>query len=272
MGQVNLVIDEIAQHAIDCATSLEDVEHQPDRRLHLLVGIGGDCAGGRANIAARQIEEQLAALGLGAAAGQHAAFQQVQLRLAHRALQTEKEAVVVKSRVIHAVRVGKEGVEHSANLEKLVPVPARSCQAGHLDTEHQTDPAEPDFGNQTLKARVHCGRGAGAPEIIIDHHHPLTAPAKLEGAFDETVLQPGRLLMPLDLLQGGLPDVDDGQAVTMAALDLVGDAHCAPPRRMDRGHDRGPPERERSPADAARVGRAERRGAGALRPAIVPRS
>ena len=68
MGQVNLVIDEIAQHAIDCATSLEDVEHQPDRRLHLLVGIGGDRAGGRANVAARQIEEQLAALGLGAAA------------------------------------------------------------------------------------------------------------------------------------------------------------------------------------------------------------
>ena len=77
---------------------------------------------------------------------------------------------------------------------------------------------------------------------------------------------------PLDLLQGGLPDVDDGQAVTMGALDLVGDAHCAPPRGMDRGHDRGPPERERSPADAMRVGRAERRGAGALRPAIAPRS
>ena len=125
----------------------------------------------------------------------------MQLRLAHRALQTEKEAVVVKSRVIHAVRVGKERVEHGADLEKLVPVPARSCQAGHLDTEHQTDPAEPDFGNQTLKARVHCGRGAGAPEIIIDHHHPLTAPAKLEGTVDETVLQPGRLLMPLDLLR-----------------------------------------------------------------------
>jgi hypothetical protein len=27
--------------------------------------------------------------------------------------------------------------------------------------------------------------------------------------------------MPLDLLQGGLPDVDDGQAVTVATLDLT---------------------------------------------------
>jgi hypothetical protein len=168
--------------------------------LDLLVGIESDRAGGRANVAARQIEEQLAALCLGAAAGQHAAFQEVQLRLAHRALQAEKETVVVRSRVIHAVRVGEERAEYGADLEKLVPVPARSRQAGHLDAEHQTDPAEPDFGNQALKARVHGGRGARAPEIIVDHHHPLRAPAELEGAFDETVLQPGRLLMPRDLL------------------------------------------------------------------------
>ncbi len=69
--------------------------------------------------------------------------------------------------------------QYGADLEKLVPVPTRSRQAGHLDAEHQTDPAEPDFGNQALKARVRGGRGAGAPEIIVDHHHPLPAPAKL---------------------------------------------------------------------------------------------
>ena len=58
----------------------------------------------------------------------------------------------------------------------------------------------------------------------------------------------------------------------MAALDLVGDAHRAPPRGMDGGHGRGPPQRERSPAGAARADRAEQRGAGAPRPAIASRS
>ena len=46
-------------------------------------------------------------------------------------------------------------------------------------------------------------------------------PAELQGAFGQPVLQPGRLRMRADLLQGRLADIDDGEPVTMAAVDLV---------------------------------------------------
>ena len=147
-GQPDVVGGQVDQHAVDRAPLLEQVEHQPDDGPHLLVGIERDLARRPPHVAARQVEEQLAAPGLGPAPRVHAALEDVQLGLAHGALEAEQQAVVVGRRIEDAVAVGDERVEQGADLEQLVPVAAGAGEPGHLDPEHEADAAEPDLGDR----------------------------------------------------------------------------------------------------------------------------
>src|SRR3954451_23380441 len=109
--------------------------------------------------------------------------------------------------------------------------------------------AEPNLGHEPLEARPALGRGAGAAEIVVDDADARPRPAQSTGAFGETVLQRRGLAMLLELLQRGLSNVDDGQPVKMARLDL------APQHRAGRAHSRRPhgpsPLRGSSTAGAA---------------------
>ena len=67
---------------MDGVQTLELAEDQRDGALHLLIGILGNLAGRLADVAARQRHAQLAALGLGPPAREHALLDQVQLGLA----------------------------------------------------------------------------------------------------------------------------------------------------------------------------------------------
>src|SRR5690242_18678382 len=141
-----------------------------------------------------------------------------------------------------------------------MPVTTRAGQTRHLDAEHQTDPAEADFGDQALKAGP-IGRAAGAAKILVDDEDALAGPAQLNGAFDQTVLQTGRLLMTLDLLRRRLPETDDRRPVTMAAGDLVR-------QRDQKAHGPASPvPRTAPPADLGPAGRSARQSAAAGSPA-----
>jgi hypothetical protein len=76
--------------------------------LRLLVGIQDGLAGRAADVADRQRDGQLAALGLGEPARQHPLPDQVQLCLAHRPLQAQQQPVVVIGRVVDAVGIGEQ--------------------------------------------------------------------------------------------------------------------------------------------------------------------
>jgi hypothetical protein len=115
----------------------------------------------------------------------------VQFCLAHRALEPEQQAIIVDRRVENAVTVGDERVEQGADLEQLVPVAAGAGEPGHLDPEYQADATKADLGDQPLKSRPGLGRSTGPAQIIVDDHDPLRHPAKLLGAFDQGVLEPG---------------------------------------------------------------------------------
>ena len=172
-------------------------------------------------VAARQVEPELAALGLVPAPLLEPGAHDVQLGLAHRALEPEQQPVVVERRVVDAVAVGDQRAGQGADLEQLVPVAAGPGEPRHLEPEHQADMAEPDLGHQALEARPALGRGAGAAEVVVDDADARPRPAQPAGALGEPVLQRRRLAMLLELLQRGLADVDDGQPVKMAGLDLA---------------------------------------------------
>ena len=121
--------------------------------LGLLVRIQDDLPRRAADIPDRQRDRQLAALGLGQLARQHPLPDQVQLCLAHRPLQPQQQPVVVKPRIIDAVRVGQQHPGQRAQLQQLVPVPAGPRQPGHLDAQHDAHTSHRDLGDQPGKAR-----------------------------------------------------------------------------------------------------------------------
>src|SRR3954468_405524 len=109
--------------------------------------------------------------------------------------------------------------------------------------------AEPNLGHEPLEARPALGRGAGAAEIVVDDADARPRPAQPTGAFGETVLQRRGLAMLLELLQRGLSNVDDGQPVKMARLDLARQHRAG---RAHRRRSHGPsPLRGSSTAGAA---------------------
>jgi hypothetical protein len=253
------MVGQVLQHPASRPAALEQVEDQPDRRAHLLVGIQRHLARGAPYIAARQPDHELAARRLGTAPLQHARFKNVQLRLAHCALEPEQQAVIVGARVVDAVRIRNQRVEQGAHLEQLVPVAAGARETRHLDAQDQAHVAKADLGHKTLEPWTVQGRSSRPAKVVIDNDHLLLFPAKLAGAISQRVLQPCGLLVLLHLAHRRLPDVDDRLPVTVPGLDLVGRqqacaqldrAHSSPPvpPSQDAG---GSADRSAQPGDAA---------------------
>ena len=120
----HVVLDQVSHHLADRAESLEQIEHQTDRRLCLLIGIEHHLAGWAPQITHGHRLAELAPPSFGSATFQHARLEDVQLRFRHRPLQPEQQTVVVVGRIIHAVGIRNQRVEQGADLQQLVPVPA----------------------------------------------------------------------------------------------------------------------------------------------------
>ena len=218
-----LMINQIAHNFTDRLEAIEQIEYKTDRRLRLPVGIKRHLARGMTHVAHRHGLTQFAPSRLGFAARQHPRLQDMQFGFRHCSLQPQQQAIVVVGRIIHPIGVGDQRIEQRADLQQLMPVPARARQPRHLDAQHEADIAQAHFGDQPLKAQTSLDARAGAPEIVVDHHDLFPPPAVLRGAIGEPVLQPGRLLMALNLLNRRLADVDDRQTVLVASQDLVAD-------------------------------------------------
>jgi hypothetical protein len=123
------MLDEVAEHAVHGRARLELLEDRAHDGLRLFVRVLDDLARGPAHVPDRHEHAQLAALGLAQLARPHPLLHQVQLRLAHGALEPEQQAVVVRRGVVHAIEVAEQRAEQRAHLEQVVPVAARAGQA-----------------------------------------------------------------------------------------------------------------------------------------------
>jgi hypothetical protein len=81
--------------------------------------------------------------------------------------------------------------------------------------------AEPDLGNETLKAGTMQRRHRRSAKIIIDDDHLVLVPAKLAGTIGQRVLQARGLLVLQHLPHRRLPDIDDRLSLTVPSVDLV---------------------------------------------------
>ena len=248
---LNALLHEIAHHPLDRADLGELREDQPHHGLDLLVRIKRRLAGGPACIAGRQRDGHLTAAGLVDPPGLHPLLDQVEFGRQHRPLQPQQQPVVVLDRVINAVEIGQQRTRQRTQLDQLIPVLPRSCQARHLRAQHQPDMPQGNLGDQPLETRPIDRAGPGFAQIIVDHHDPGRCPAHCRRPVDQRVLQARRLAMVDDLLLRALPYVDHRQPAGLTARHLP--AEALP--RHQRGHDSPSASAGGSSPDAALAAR-----------------
>jgi hypothetical protein len=168
--QLDLPPDQVAEHAVERPQPPESAEDEADDVLRLLVGIEDDLAGRPACIPDRQRDRELAALGLGKLARQHPLPDQVQFCLAHRSLQAQQQPVVIEGRVVDAVGVGEQHPRQRAQLQQLMPVPARPRQPRHLDPEDDAHTSHRHLRDEPGKPLPGICRRRRHPQVIVDHH------------------------------------------------------------------------------------------------------
>ena len=148
---------------------------RPDHAAHLLVRIQHHLPGGTAHQPGRQRHRQLAAAGLGDPPGPHPLPDQVQLSLADRALEAQQQPVVMLGRVIDAVQVAQQRPGQRAQLQQLMPLPARPGQPGHLDAQHDAHMIQPHLRRPA--AQSPGARRPRRPNAPGPHRSPAPATA-----------------------------------------------------------------------------------------------
>jgi hypothetical protein len=115
-----------------------------------------------------------------------------------------------------------------------VPVPVVAGQTRSVEAEDEAGLAQPDLGDQSLEALTAVAGGARPSQILVDHQHPISRPAKSDGALGQMILQLGAFLVLAHLTGSGLADVDVGQLGAVRRRDplLTGERrvqHCRSP-------------------------------------------
>jgi hypothetical protein len=269
------VLAQREQHLPGGAEFGESAEHRRDGLHHGLVGADHDLVVGVVVEPDRQPLTQLPALRLVMQPRGQPGPDQVQLRLAHRALQAEYQPVVEIARVIHPVGVGDQRVSQRAQVQKLIPVGVIAGQPGHLDAENDPDMTQPDIGDQLLEPFPGGGLRTRPAQVGVDDPDLVGIPAQRHRAFTQLVLAGKALGVLPDLGQGGLADIDIGVTAEVDRADLGrhqhrGLSHRQPPpdrwapRRPHSGRSDPPTGRAPEPgwppaaATTARPGRIDR--------------
>ena len=220
-GKEQALLPEKLDRGMERPGAGEGGKEQPHALLHLRVGVEDHPPGAVIHQTHRQPAAQLAAAGFAENAAAQARPQDVQLRLAHRPLEPEQQAIVEMRGIVHAVFVENQGVGHRADLEQAVPVGGVACQARDLQPQHDPGAAQPDLGHQALEAlAVHC-RGPRLAEIRVDDDHLLRGPPQRHGALAQPVLALRALGVLEDLPHRRLPHVEVRVALEVSGRDLL---------------------------------------------------
>ena len=211
-------------------------EHVADRGGDLLVGVL-DHLPVLVDVADRERQPQVAAGGGGHPGTVQPGMQQVQLGLAHLALEAQQQPVVDVGQVVDAVRVDDQRAGDPGDLQQPRQVGIRAGQPGDLQPEDRAGLAGAHPSQQVPEALTVGGRAAGQPQVAVDHLDPPGRPAEPGGLAGQAVLPGGGLAVLADLRQRGLAQVDHRRPAQV----LRGDLLLAP-------HHRRPPAARAAPA------------------------
>jgi len=202
----------LAAHVLVYATCalepLEETNDRPDRLLYSPIGVHLEPCLTRPEIADRDRNAELAALGLGLRTFDESPAHEGELELAHRALEAEKQPVIRDTRVIHPVAVNHTCTNESAEVEQMVPVAPVASEPRRLEAEHRPDDSLAELRDQRFEARPCDEPARRASKILVDGDH--LAEAVLRGQIRQLVLPALALEVFLDLDRRRLANVHHG--------------------------------------------------------------
>jgi hypothetical protein len=182
------VTAERQQHLPAGAQFGEAAEHRRYRLHHRLVGADHHRAGVVVVEPDRQELPQFTAGGLVPQPGSQPRSDQMQLGLAHRALQPEHQPIIEIRWVVDTVGVGDQGVGQGTQIQQLIPVGVIAGQPADLDAENDPNASQADIGNQILKPFPCGGVCPGPAQVGIDDSHLMRIPAQRHRVFPQLVL------------------------------------------------------------------------------------
>src|SRR4051794_6590581 len=225
-GQVELVLQEPEEGLASAAQFGDLVDGEADRRLDAPVGVLLQPVADL-DEADRGRHDQLAAACLLMACRERALPQKVEFVLVEAALETQEQAVVAKTRRVDHLLVDKQRVDDAAHFNELLPISAVAREARDLPGCHRADLAQADLGDHALEPGARGPAGGRAAEVLVDDLD--LRPAELRKTVAHGVLEPPALAVVLNLMSGGLTDVEHRLAGPVLGADLVS-AHCRRPR------------------------------------------
>ena len=193
-----------------------------DRVLDLPIRIKHQAGVGVVGEPDRQPHLELTTPSLVENAALQAGLQDVQLGLAHRALQAEQQPVVEVRRVVHTIFVADDRARHGGQLEQALPVGVVARQPRDLQAQHDAGMTHRHLGDQVLEAVAIAGLGARQAQVVVDDMHALDGPAHRDRTIAQGVLALGALGVLEHLALRGLAHVDEGVAPQMVGVDLQG--------------------------------------------------
>src|ERR687892_32027 len=100
----------------------------------------------------RQASAQFSASSLVANAAIETGADDIEFGFAHRALESEQQAVVEQSRMTHAIVIADERVSESAEFQQTIPVGIVARQTRDLQCEDQSDVAKRHIAGHACEA------------------------------------------------------------------------------------------------------------------------
>src|SRR6266849_6372588 len=167
--EIDAVVDEPHRHLTRAGQLEELCEDQLDCMLHAQVGILLQSLVGGLDEAHRRLDHQLTAPRLRPASLERALTQEIELVLAHTALEAQQQPIVGPAQIVDSLVIDEQCVDHPAHLEQLVPVAVVARESGDLDRRDRSDLSQAHLGHQPLKAGpADCRRGRTSLILVDD--------------------------------------------------------------------------------------------------------
>lgn len=120
---------------------------------------------------------------------------------------TKQETVVGTLQIIQRLGVGDKRISPAAKVQKTSPFEQVARKPGDLAGDDDPHLAKNDVRNQPAEPGTGAGLAGRAAEIVVHDLNVHLRPAQKAGAVRQTVLQPRRLAVALNLPRGGLADI-----------------------------------------------------------------
>jgi len=217
-------------HLARAAKFAKSLENLAGSFLHAAIRIEAETDLSMPDIADRHGDPEFTSSGLGSCSIKHPRSQNAKLEFADAALHAQEQAIIRATRVVHAIEVDDAGIDETAQLEQMMPVPAVTCEAGGIEAKYRTDLAGAESGDELVEAWARHGAAGRPAQVVVDN---LDIPKSPAARFiDEVILAALALEIDHHLGLSGLAHIHDRLAAQHRRWQGISVRHHRSPRDL----------------------------------------